>query len=94
VISDIVMAGEIDGMGLARAVRKRKPDLAVLLVTGYSNAAIEAGAEFTVMRKPFQLADLSRAAARMIAEAKQPAATNLVRLRDARRSMASRTEKE
>jgi hypothetical protein len=33
------------------------------------------------MRKPFQLAELSRAAARMIAESKQPATTNVVRLR-------------
>jgi hypothetical protein len=33
------------------------------------------------MRKPFQLAELSRAAARMIAESKQPATTNVVGLR-------------
>ena len=33
------------------------------------------------MRKPFQLAELSRAAGRMIAESKQPASSNVVRLR-------------
>ena len=81
VVTDIVMPGNMDGVALARAARARRPDLPVLLVTGYSEAAAEAGADFPVMRKPFQLAELSRAAARMIAESKQPAATNVVRLR-------------
>ena len=91
VISDIVMPGAMNGVALARA-SERKPDLPVLLVTGYSQAATEAPGDFPVMRKPFQLADLSRTAARMIAEARQPPTTNLVRLRDARRNAASRTE--
>ena len=81
VMSDIVMPGAMDGIALARALRERHPGLPVLLVTGYSQAAAEAAPEFTVMRKPFQLAELSRAAARMIAESKQPAVTNVVRLR-------------
>jgi PAS domain S-box-containing protein len=81
VMTDIVMPGTMDGVALARAVRARRPGLPVLLVTGYSEAAAEAGAEFPVMRKPFQLAELSRATARMIAEAKQPPASNVVRLR-------------
>jgi CheY-like chemotaxis protein len=81
VISDIVMPGSIDGLALARAMRERRPSLPVLLVTGYSQAATEAAPEFTVMRKPFQFAELSRASARMIAESKQPALTNVVRLR-------------
>ena len=93
VISDIVMPGAMNGVALARAIKERKPDLPVLLVTGYSQAATEAPGDFPVMRKPFQLADLSRTAARMIAEARQPPTTNLVRLRDARRNAASRTEK-
>ena len=38
VVSDIVMAGAMDGLGLARAIRQRHPTLPVLLVTGYSNA--------------------------------------------------------
>ena len=81
VMSDIVMPGTMDGLALARALRERHPGLPVLIVTGYSQAAAEAAPEFTVMRKPFQLAELSRAAARMIAESKQPAVTNVVRLR-------------
>jgi PAS domain S-box-containing protein len=85
VISDIVMAGEMDGLALARAIRERQPGLPVLLVTGYSHIAQEASADFVVMRKPFKLAELSRAASRMIAESKQPPGTNIVRLRDVRR---------
>jgi PAS domain S-box-containing protein len=81
VVSDIVMPGTMDGIALARALRERHPGLPVLLVTGYSQAAAQATPEFTVMRKPFQLSELSRAAGRMIAESKQPAVTNVVRLR-------------
>ena len=85
VVSDIVMAGSMDGIGLARAIRERKPGLAVLLVTGYSNAALVLAGDFVVMRKPFQLAELSRVAARLIAEAKQPPGSNVVRLRAPRK---------
>jgi PAS domain S-box-containing protein len=88
VVSDIVMAGTMDGVKLARAIRERKPNLPVLLVTGYSQAAATASTEFTIMRKPFELADLSRAAARMIAEARQPPNTNIVRLHGARPRLA------
>ena len=82
VISDIIMAGPMDGVALARAIRERKPGLPVLLVTGYSPAASRWDAEFATLRKPFQIADLSRTAARMIAEARQPPESNIVRLRD------------
>jgi PAS domain S-box-containing protein len=85
VVSDIVMAGAMDGLGLARTIREQHPKLPVILVSGYSNAAALAEAEFTVLRKPYHLADLSRAAAKAIAEVQEPQPSNLVRLRDARR---------
>jgi DNA-binding LytR/AlgR family response regulator len=88
------MAGTMDGTALARAIRARKPQLPVLLVTGYSPAAASASATFPVMRKPFQLADLSRTVTRMIAEARQPLNSNLVRLSDARRSAAVKAEEK
>ena len=84
VISDIVMAGAMDGIALARAIRERKPNLPVLLVTGYSQSLAEANVEFTVVRKPFELAQLSRAVSRMIAAANQPPSANVVQLRHAR----------
>ena len=85
VVSDIVMPGGKDGVALARALRERRPGLPVLLVTGYSEMAARAAGEFTVLRKPFLLAELSRAAARMIADSGEPAGANVVRLRDVRR---------
>jgi CheY-like chemotaxis protein len=84
VMTDIVMAGNVDGLGVARALRERKPELPVLLVTGYSDAASRVAGEFTVLRKPFLMAELSRTVARMIADGGQPTAPNVVRLRDIR----------
>jgi DNA-binding NtrC family response regulator len=85
VVTDIVMPGTMDGIDLAKAIRERRPHLPVLLVTGYSESAATVGPEFVTLRKPFALAEISRTAARMIAQARQPASSNLVRLRDARR---------
>ncbi|MBV8778725.1 MAG: response regulator, partial [Alphaproteobacteria bacterium] len=81
VITDIVMAGPMDGLALARALRERRPELPVLLVTGYSKALGEASDHFVLLRKPFRLGDLSRIVASMIAEAGQPPGSNVVRLR-------------
>lgn len=61
VFSDVVMPGEMDGLSLARAIRHQRPDLPVLLATGYSDAAREAMAKFPMIRKPYELQDLSRA---------------------------------
>jgi CheY-like chemotaxis protein len=92
VVSDVVMPGSMDGIGLAHRLRERKPELPVLLVTGYSHEAGQAAAVFTVMRKPFHLAELSRTVERMIAQAKQPSGGNIVRLSDARSGAGSKSE--
>jgi len=81
VVSDIVMPESTDGVALARSIRERKPKLPVLLITGYNPNAREIADEFVVLRKPADLAELSRTAARMIAGANQPATTNIVPLR-------------
>jgi PAS domain S-box-containing protein len=59
--SDIVMAGEMNGLDLARLVREEHPNLPILLVTGYSAAAAGVTDEFPILSKPYSLADLSRA---------------------------------
>ena len=66
VISDIVMAGSIDGLGLARKLQRDRPDLPVLLVTGFSSSIAEADAVFPVLRKPFQIAELARAVSNLL----------------------------
>jgi CheY-like chemotaxis protein len=53
VFSDIVMPGMIDGVGLAKEVRARYPNLPVLLTTGYSDAAKAAPSDLRILHKPF-----------------------------------------
>ncbi|GEO18703.1 hypothetical protein MAE02_63990 [Microvirga aerophila] len=54
VFSDLVMPGEMDGVGLARTIRERWPWIAIVLATGYSEAVAEADREgFAVLRKPY-----------------------------------------
>jgi PAS domain S-box-containing protein len=53
VFSDIVMPGTIDGVGLAREIRSRYPNLPVALTTGYSDAANAAPPNLRILRKPF-----------------------------------------
>jgi PAS domain S-box-containing protein len=65
VFSDIVMPGKMDGLGLARAIKQLRPALPILLATGYSEAALKAGSDFQILRKPFQLHELSRALAEL-----------------------------
>ncbi len=60
VLSDIVMPGNLDGLGLARAVRRSHPQMPVVLATGFSEAGNDALREFRVLRKPFRLEELSR----------------------------------
>jgi CheY-like chemotaxis protein len=81
VVSDIVMGGSMDGLALARVMRQRKPDVPVLLVTGYSFKAAGSESEFVILRKPFGISDLGRAAARVVAEATQSRNSKVVPLR-------------
>jgi PAS domain S-box-containing protein len=92
VVSDIVMPGSMDGTALANAIRARKPDLPVLLMTGYSPAVAQTDSEFAILRKPFQVSDLGRTITRLIAEARQPPDTNVVRLRSARASSTPKAD--
>jgi CheY-like chemotaxis protein len=59
VFSDIVMPGKMDGVTLAKTIRAKHPSLPILLATGYSEAAKTIGLEFPILRKPYQLHELS-----------------------------------
>jgi PAS domain S-box-containing protein len=61
VVSDIVMPGIMDGLCLARSIKQRHPGLPILLATGYSEAARGARSDFAILRKPYQIHELSRA---------------------------------
>jgi len=65
VFSDIVMPGKMDGLGLARRLREIRPDLPVLLATGYSDVAASVRGDFSILRKPYEIHQLSRALAKL-----------------------------
>ncbi|RZL99120.1 MAG: PAS domain-containing protein [Variovorax sp.] len=62
--SDLIMPGGMNGFGLAREMRRRLPDIRVLLTTGFAGSAdgknSDLGTEFEVLKKPYRLADLAR----------------------------------
>jgi CheY-like chemotaxis protein len=66
VFSDIVMPGRLDGLGLARLIKQKYPSLPILLATGYSEAARNVSSDFSILRKPYQMHELSRALAQLI----------------------------
>ncbi|MEM5583088.1 PAS-domain containing protein [Roseibium sp. AS2] len=64
VLSDIIMPGQINGLALAREIRRKRTDLGIALMSGYADWSALAGqdstCEFPVLAKPFaddQLAD-------------------------------------
>ncbi len=60
VLSDMVMPGELDGIGLAREIRRQYPGLPILLTTGYSEAAEQAiGEGLTPLAKPYTAENLA-----------------------------------
>jgi len=72
-VSDVTMPGEMDGLGLVVALRERRPDLPVILVSGYAEATVGeglAGRGVRFLEKPFRMAELLAA----VAEAEFPPA--------------------
>ena len=60
VLSDIMMPGGVSGLDLAREIRRRQPNLPVVLVTGYAEAAASMeGGEFGLLLKPYPLEALA-----------------------------------
>jgi PAS domain S-box-containing protein len=86
VVSDIVMAGEMDGIQLAQEIRKNEPSIPIVLVTGYAEQLGAAENTFTVLRKPYRLVDLNRAISKSIVEAEGALAPNVVKLHKVRRA--------
>jgi len=65
VFSDIVMPGKMDGLGLARHLKAVKPQLPILLASGYSDAALNVRGDFPILRKPYEIHELSQAIAKL-----------------------------
>jgi len=65
VFSDIVMPGKMDGLSLARRLKAMRPQLPILLATGYSDAALNVRGDFPILRKPYEIHQLSQAIAKL-----------------------------
>jgi signal transduction histidine kinase/ActR/RegA family two-component response regulator len=68
VFSDVVMPGGMNGLELAQELKRRQPDLPVLLTTGYSEAAAKLGArgDIPLIEKPYQIAALQEALQQLV----------------------------
>ena len=72
VFSDVRMPGELDGVGLARWVRAHRPDVAVLLTSGYDGSgwlAGELGREVRLLQKPYTQTQVLRHIRRLLHDA-------------------------
>jgi len=62
VLSDVMMPGGVNGLELAREIRRRYSNLPVALMTGYVESAADLlDGEFNLLQKPYTIADLAQA---------------------------------
>jgi len=67
-LSDVVLPGGLSGRGLAQKIAQQRPDVKVLLMSGYAAevlaeqgaAGVEPGASTELLHKPFRKAELAR----------------------------------
>lgn len=60
-LTDVVMPGGMNGIDLARSVRRHFPRLPIVLTSGYSSPAPPNASEFRILRKPVAYGDLVNA---------------------------------
>jgi PAS domain S-box-containing protein len=71
VFSDVVMPG-MNGIELAKEIAKRRPDLPVVLASGYSHVLAEEGSHgFELLHKPYSVEQLSRVLRRAVARSRR-----------------------
>ncbi len=58
-MTDVVMPGGMSGIQLAKAARKLRPDLPILLTSGYAGGQGAADDEFAFLSKPYELSVLA-----------------------------------
>jgi PAS domain S-box-containing protein len=67
VFSDIVMPGKMDGLALAKTIRGKYPRIPILLATGYSDALRRTSLGFQILKKPYEIHELSQALSKVSA---------------------------
>ena len=60
VFSDVMLPGDLDGLGLAKTIGKRYPQIPVLLTSGYAKA-LSGQHGMPILRKPYQISALAEA---------------------------------
>ena len=61
VFSDVVMPGDMSGVDLGQALRRSRPELPVVLTTGYSETLADGVTDgVALLRKPYSIEALSR----------------------------------
>jgi len=68
VLMDVAMP-EMSGVETARRLRAKRPDLPILLMSGYADGAMFAGASAPLIGKPFRAAELGAALMRVLTHA-------------------------
>ena len=71
VFSDVVLSGGMNGLQLAKEVRRRFPKLPILLTSGYNDAIEQADAKvLALIHKPYATDELGRRIAELLAQRK------------------------
>jgi DNA-binding NtrC family response regulator len=65
VLTDVTMPGRVDGVALAREIRKSDPGLPVVLITG-NPVVVASSSEFPLLQKPITSRDLHTALQRYL----------------------------
>ncbi|SNR84902.1 PAS domain S-box protein [Puniceibacterium sediminis] len=64
VFTDLVMPGKLSGHDLAKQIATSKPNVRVLMTSGFSEGVLQGGrigADFAILRKPYRQTDLAEA---------------------------------
>lgn len=74
-MSDIVMPGGVSGVDLARSASAHRPEMAVLLTTGYAGDRMDVAPTdlpWPILRKPFQVEQLAEVVSALLAGREEP----------------------
>ena len=57
-VCDVTLPGSMDGLEIAATARRRRPDLRILLASGYGADELHGAEGFEMLTKPFSQAEL------------------------------------
>jgi CheY-like chemotaxis protein len=58
--SDVVMPRGMSGLELVQQAQRRRPDLRIVLTSGFSTQALAGDLDFPLIKKPYRLSELIR----------------------------------